>query len=198
MAVYPRSRICVYTVITVAALIVDLVSKSMVFTKLGGVFQRTGWLVDAWLKFELHTSLNRGALWGMGQGMAPGFALLSVAAFIGVNYWLFFRGAASSLWLTTALALVSGGTLGNLYDRLGLHGVSLPGEKQAALAVRDFLHFKFGSYDYPIFNIADSFLVAGAIMLIIQSMKDDAPAESRPASPPPTGSAPVTSRSGRN
>lgn len=195
MGVYPRSRICVYAVITIAALTADLVSKWTAFTKLGGVFQRTGWLIDTWLRFEIHTSLNRGALWGMGQGMAPGFAFLSVAAFIGINYWLFFRGAARSLWLTTALALVSGGTLGNLYDRLGLHGVCLPGENQPAMAVRDFLHFQFGSFDYPIFNIADSFLVAGAIMLMIQSMKEDAPAESQPAATPPRENAAASSGS---
>ena len=70
-----------------------------------------------------------------------------------------------------ALALVSGGTLGNLYDRLGLHGVRPPDATTAALAVRDFLHFQFGNYDYPIFNIADSCLVVGAIMLILQSLK---------------------------
>jgi len=180
MTAYPRSRICVYAVITTTALAVDLVSKSMVFGKLGGVYQRSGWLIETtWLKFELHTSLNRGALWGMGQGMALAFALLSVAALIGINYWLFFRGAARSLWLTTALSLVSGGALGNLYDRLGLHGVRLPGEDHAALAVRDFLHFQFGSFDYPIFNIADSFLVAGAIMLMIQSMKEESPDKSQ-------------------
>lgn len=189
MAVYPRSRIYVYSMITIVALAADLVSKSVVFAKLGGVFQRTGWLIDTWLKFELHTSLNRGALWGMGQGMAPLFALLSVAAFVGVNYWLFFRGAASSLWLTIALSLVSGGILGNLYDRMGLHGVRFPGEKQPALAVRDFLHFQFGSFDYPIFNIADSLLVAGAIMLMVQSMKEVPPSAARPAESPATDDA---------
>lgn len=190
MTAYPRSRICVYSVISIVALTVDLVSKSCVFAWLGGPFQRSGWLIDSWLKFEFHSSLNRGALWGMGQGMAPVFALLSVAALIGINYWLFFHGAARSLWLTTALSLVSGGALGNFYDRVGLHGVSFPGEDRAALAVRDFLHFQFGSFDYPIFNIADSFLVVGAVMLMIQSMKEEAPVRpqgSEPAVFPPAG-----------
>lgn len=174
MTSYPRSRIAVYATVTIVALAIDLVSKSVVFERLGGFNRGTGWLIDGWLKFELHTSLNRGALWGMGQGMALWFALLSVMAFIGINYWLFARGTAASLWLTVALSLVSGGTLGNLYDRLGLHGVRFPGEDEAAQAVRDFLHFQFGNFDYPIFNFADCFLVAGAIMLMIQSMKKDA------------------------
>jgi len=97
MAVFPRSRIVLYAAMTLAALSIDLGSKSAVFTRLGGLFRNTGWLIDGWLRFELHTSLNRGALWGMGQGMAPVFALLSVAALIGINYWLFIHGAAKSL-----------------------------------------------------------------------------------------------------
>lgn len=173
MGTYPRTRIGVYTAITLASLTTDLLSKSIVFDKLGGVFQGTGWLIDGWLKFELHTSLNPGALWGLGQGFAPGFAILSLVAFAGIIFWLFFRNAATSLWLTIALAMVSGGALGNCYDRLGWHGVSFPDSAKPALAVRDFLRFRFGSYDYPIFNLADSFLVAGAIMLMIQSLRQD-------------------------
>ena len=99
------------------------------------------------------------------------FAALSVGAFAGILYWLFVRGGATSLWLTTALALVSGGTLGNLYDRLGLHGITPIGEANAVKAVRDFFHFQFGSFDWAIFNVADICLVTGAIMLMLQSLK---------------------------
>ena len=166
----PGNRILVYATIAMLALTADLGSKEWAFQSLG-LHGRSRLLIDSWLKFELLTNLNYGALWGIGQGMAPVFATLSIGAFIGVIYWLFFCGAAASLWTTVALALVSGGTLGNLYDRLGLHGVQPLDATKPALAVRDFLHFQFGSYDYPIFNIADSCLVAGAIMLMLQSLK---------------------------
>ena len=172
----PANRIPIYVAITILALRADLGSKEWTFQTLG-LHGHSRMLIDSWLKFELLTNLNYGALWGMGQGMAPVFAFLSIGAFVGVIYWLFFCGAASSLWTTVALALVSGGTLGNLYDRLGLHGVIPPDATTPALAVRDFLQFRFGNYDYPIFNIADSCLVAGAIMLMLQSMKR-APTES--------------------
>jgi signal peptidase II len=166
----PRNRHFVFAVITGLTLGVDLMTKTVAFSKLGGPFVRGGWLLDGWLKFEFHTSLNRGALWGMGQGGSLYFAALSIAAFLGISYWLFVRGAAVSRWLTVALAFVSGGTLGNLYDRLGLHGVRWPGEASSAQAVRDFLHFQLGPLDWPIFNFADVFLVTGAIMLMIQSL----------------------------
>ncbi len=168
MPEYPRSRLVTYLLLTVLGTVADLFSKTLVFQKLGGVFERTDWLLDtAWVRFELQTSLNQGALWGFGQGWALWFAVLSVIAFGGINYWLFFRGAARSLSLTICLALISAGTLGNLYDRLGLHGVAFPGESKPALAVRDFLHFQFGSFDWAIFNIADCLLVVGSFALFL-------------------------------
>lgn len=172
MSGYPRTRIAVYLCLTVVTLSIDLLSKQIAFDRLG-LFTGSGWLLDGWLKFQFFTSLNRGALWGLGQGFAPGFAALSVLALAGINYWLFVRGTALSLWLTCALGFVSGGTIGNLYDRLGLHSLRLPGDDHVALAVRDFLRFRFGDYEYPIFNLADAFLVTGAIMLMIQSLKAD-------------------------
>ncbi len=182
---YPRNRLTIYLLLTAFGTLLDLGSKTWVFNSMGGAFETTGWIIDsAWLRFELHTSLNKGALWGMGQGLALWFAAISVLAFAAINYWLFLRGAARSLWLTTALALVSGGTLGNLYDRLGLHGVSFPGEPGTALAVRDFLHFQFGPLDWATFNIADCLLVVGSIMLLLQSARiEEQPADdtSRPA-----------------
>ncbi|MFO0978757.1 MAG: signal peptidase II [Planctomycetaceae bacterium] len=170
---YPRGRLWLFAALTILTLGLDLGSKAVAFSKLG-VFQRTGWLIDtAGIRFEFQTSLNRGALWGLGQGYALWFAGLSVLAFVGIVYWLFVRGAAQSAWLTVALGFVSGGTLGNLYDRVGMHGVAFPGEGRTALAVRDFLHFQFGSFDWANFNLADSFLVTGAIMLMIHSFRED-------------------------
>jgi signal peptidase II len=173
---YPRNRLPCYVLLTAVGTLLDLGSKTYVFNRLGGVFETTGWLIDTtWLRFEVHTSLNKGALWGMGQGLALWFAAISVLAFAAVNYWLFLRGAAQSLWLTVSLAFVSGGTLGNLYDRLGLHGVAFPGEPGTALAVRDFLHFQFGPLDWATFNIADCLLVVGSVMLLLQSTRAEQP-----------------------
>lgn len=173
----PRNRIISFGLIAAGALTADLWSKQVAFDTLG-VFGRTDWMLDQWVRFRVHTNLNFGALWGMGQGFAIYFAILSIGAFAGILYWLFVRRAAESLWLTVSLAFVSGGTLGNLYDRLGLHGVHvpLPGrpgefEEQPALAVRDFLDFHFGDYPWPIFNVADICLVTGAIMLMVQSIR---------------------------
>ena len=140
--------------------------------------------------FRLMTSFNHGALWGMGQGYSPVFALLSIVAAVAVVVWLFFARGAQSLWLTISLSFVMAGTLGNLYDRLGMHGLrhELTGEIQ--YAVRDFLYFEI--INWPIFNFADTFLVTGAIMLVIQSFQADMAAkhavslaDAQPAGSPP-------------
>ena len=101
----------------------DLATKGWIFQKLGvpGVQQGTPappiWIIDGIFGFE--TSLNEGALFGMGQGQAILFAVLSVAAAVGILGWLLFGQVWRDLHLTLALGLVMAGILGNLYDRLG-------------------------------------------------------------------------------
>ncbi|MEZ6126048.1 MAG: signal peptidase II [Planctomycetaceae bacterium] len=170
VASVPRNRLPVYLLLSGGLLGLDLWSKDTVFARFG-LRNGTDWLIDRpWIRFRLFTSLNEGALWGMGQGFALGFAGLSLVAFCGILYWLFVRKAAVSLWLTVALAFVTGGTLGNLYDRLGVHGIVIANQQVPIKAVRDFFHFQFGNFDWAIFNVADVCLVTGAIMLMIQSL----------------------------
>lgn len=165
----PANRYVIFLALVIGGTTLDLWSKWKVFAELGAPGGRTGWLIDSWVKFELYTSFNTGALWGIGQGKAWLFALLSVFAFLGVVYWLFVAGAARSLWLTVTLGMISAGTLGNLYDRLALHGWQHPVTNAPLQAVRDFLHFRFGTFEWATFNVADILLVAGAIMLVVQS-----------------------------
>ncbi len=183
----PLLHYAVFFVMSPVLLAWDLYSKWYVFETLGYEHRQSGpWFAGLWGKetFRLMTSFNHGALWGMGQGLSFIFALLSVVAVLAVLYWLFLARGAKSLWLTVALSLVMGGTLGNLYDRLGLHGLRDEVSGQIYYAVRDFLFFRinlgFMVYEWPIFNFADTFLVTGAIMLLIQSFQADAAA--KPAS----------------
>ncbi len=139
--------------------------------------------IEVWPRvFSLTTSLNEGALFGMGQGMTFVFAGLSIAASIGIIYWLFVRGGSQSWFLTIALAIITGGIFGNLYDRLGLPGLewNFPADRvgEPVYAVRDWLHFqllrKDGSifFDWPVFNIADSLLVCGSVLLVLFGLKN--------------------------
>jgi signal peptidase II len=103
--------------------------------------------------------------------MVPVFAVLSVVAAVGIFLWLFYGGAARDWLLTIALGCVMAGIFGNLYDRLGLMGLIWPtaGEYHNAgdsvHAVRDFVLVMIGPWPFPNFNVADSLLVCGAILL---------------------------------
>lgn len=168
----PLSRHAVFSVLVVVLLTWDLYSKWWVFDFYGYEYRQSdSWLVWLWGKnvFRLMTSFNHGALWGLGQGFSSVFAALSVVAAIAVFVWLFVFRAAESWWLTISLAFVMSGTLGNLYDRLGLHGLRNEMTGQIEYAVRDFMFIEI--IKWPIFNFADSFLVTGAIMLAIQTFQ---------------------------
>ena len=172
-----RNRVVLFSVIAVLGATLDLVTKHWIFARLGnarveGELFPPIWLIDGIFGFD--TNLNEGAVFGIGQGQVVLFAGLSVVAFVGILYWLFVAGGAKDLLLTISLGSVTAGILGNLYDRLGLHGLTwaagVEGHQsgESVYAVRDWLHFKIDAigFDWPIFNLADCFLVCGAILLI--------------------------------
>jgi signal peptidase II len=150
----------------------DLATKSWIFWRLGmpGPNSKTWWLLDGFFGFQ--TSLNEGALFGLGQGMVPVFASLSILAAIGIFCWLFFAGGNQDWLLTLALGCIMAGIFGNLYDRLGFPGLKWDGLGglhnigEPVFAVRDFILVMIGPWHWPNFNIADSFLVCGAAFLV--------------------------------
>jgi signal peptidase II len=103
--------------------------------------------------------VNFGALFGLGgnhQGRANlSFAVVSIVAAIAITVWGLRRANAEDPWMCVCLGFILAGTLGNFYDRLFFGGV------------RDFLYFY--KVEWPVFNVADCGLVAGAAMLFIQA-----------------------------
>lgn len=92
------------------------------------------------------------------------FAGLSVAVSVVLVIWMW-RSSPRERWLACGLALVLGGALGNLWDRLVLG------------AVVDFIDVFYGSWHWPAFNIADSAICVGAFMLVISTFRDAREAE---------------------
>jgi len=176
MRAVPLRRVGWFLLIAVAGCAADLLSKSWMFDSLGiPPHGRTRWIWEGVFGFQ--TSLNYGALFGLGQGWNPVFAGLSILAALGILLWLFFGGALRDRLLTVALACIMAGILGNLYDRLGLPGMLRPcadGLSPAGskiYAVRDFLLVMIGPVQWPNFNLADSLLVCGAALLIWHAVR---------------------------
>lgn len=177
----PRNRVITYLVLALLGAAIDLWTKSAIFRWRGLPGQKdVWWIVDE--HFGIETAVNPGAVFGLGAGMGVVFAMLSIAAGVGIVVWLFWFRAAESMWLTVALGMISGGILGNLYDRLGLWWQDgyHPDWKSG---VRDWILVRFEGVPlcdpWPNFNIADSLLVVGASMLLYQSFfqGDDSPSQ---------------------
>ena len=133
----------------------------------------TKYAASAWLSyarpvevlpfFNLTLLHNTGAAFSFLAGH-PGwqrwfFALIAIGASIGLTIWLR-RLKAHEVLLAPSLALIIGGALGNLYDRL-VHGY-----------VVDFLSFHAAGWYFPAFNVADIGITLGAAGLILESIRD--------------------------
>jgi signal peptidase II len=147
----------------------DLWTKQWVFGWLGLPSGRAYWLWEPYVGLE--TSINTGALAGVGQGKVLLLAGVSLVALVAIEVWLIAGRGAEDRWLATAMGIILGGILGNLYDRLGLWGIH---------GVRDWILFRYGSFVWPNFNLADSLLVCGAGMIVWQAIR-------RPVTPPHPG-----------
>ena len=167
MPAVSASRYVVFFAIALLGCAADLATKSWIFAEMGMPSGRVWWLWEGVAGFQ--TSLNEGALFGIGQGWVTLFATLSAVAAVGILVWLFYGGAARDWLLLVALACVMAGILGNLYDRLGLPGLTWPtghpSQGEPVYAVRDWILVMIGTWPWPTFNIADSLLVCGAGLL---------------------------------
>lgn len=100
--------------------------------------------------FHLTYCENRGAAFGILQNQTWIFIIITVAVLVAVIYFMV-RTRPKNIWLNFSLILLIGGALGNFVDRI-FRGF-----------VIDFLDFRI--INFPIFNVADCFVVVGAILL---------------------------------
>lgn len=115
-----------------------------------------------WPVFNLTLVYNTGAAFSFladaGGWQHYFFVSLASGVSLVLIIWLK-RLSTGEHWVAWALALVIGGALGNLVDRL-LHG-----------KVVDFLQWHWQSYYWPTFNVADMAITAGVILLLIDSFR---------------------------
>ena len=86
------------------------------------------------------------------------FVVIAVVVSAAVVLWLR-RLQPGQAWLAAALALIVGGALGNVYDRVTLGYVV------------DFIDVYYGQWHWPAFNVADSAITVGAVMLLLDAFR---------------------------
>lgn len=119
--------------------------------------------------FNLVLVYNKGAAFSFLAGAAGWQTPLLVGIALGavvIVSWMLWRNS-SRLLLDIGLALILGGAIGNLIDRI------------AYGQVVDFLLFHVYGWSYPAFNVADSAITAGATLLIIESFVPGNPAKEK-------------------
>lgn len=84
------------------------------------------------------------------------FTFIALSVSVVLVIWIL-RLDRKEQWLTISLALILGGAVGNLYDRMTLGYVV------------DFIHFHWNNRYFPAFNIADAAISVGAVMMLIDA-----------------------------
>ena len=144
-----RNKFIVMSVLIVAILVLDLVTKYVI----DGMYEEgTGVSAIPGL-FNIISVHNYGAAWGIFEGSQVMLIIMSLI-FLGIFIWYFIVEKKKSWLFIVTFAFLFAGCLGNLYDRI-VFGY-----------VRDFIQFAFWQ-SFPIFNFADTFLTIGVIMFII-------------------------------
>ncbi|MBO0378792.1 signal peptidase II [Staphylococcus warneri] len=136
-------------------IVIDQVTKWIIASsmKIGDSYE----VIPNFLNITSHR--NNGAAWGILSGKMFFFYIITVIILI-VLVLFFIKEAQYNLFMQLAISLLFAGALGNFIDRL------LNGE------VVDFIDTNIFGYDFPIFNVADSSLTIGVILVIIALLKD--------------------------
>ncbi|MGV9453856.1 signal peptidase II [Streptomyces sp. NPDC003635] len=149
-----KRRIAVLFAVATFAYLLDLISKMIVVAKLE--HHEPIEIIGDWLKFE--AIRNAGAAFGFGEAFTVIFTVIAAAVIVVIARLA--RKLYSLPW-AIALGLLLGGALGNLTDRI----FRSPGVFEGAVV--DFIAPKH----FAVFNLADSAIVCGGILIVLLSFK---------------------------
>ncbi|MBW3495316.1 lipoprotein signal peptidase LspA [Bacillus sp. FDAARGOS_1420] len=143
----------IYYVIALFVIAIDQISKWLIVKnmELGTSIP----IIDNVLYITSHR--NRGAAWGILENKMWFFYIITVI-FVGFIVFYMKKYAKTDKLLGISLGLILGGAIGNFIDRVFRQEVV------------DFIHVYIFSYNYPVFNIADSALCIGVVLIIIQTV----------------------------
>ena len=145
-----------YYLIAIFVILLDQFTKWLIVSKM--YFGESITIINNVLYITSHR--NRGAAWGILQGQMWLFYVITIVVIVAIMYYLH-KAARGKMLLGVSLALMLGGAIGNFIDRV------------FRKEVVDFIHTYIFSYNFPVFNIADSSLVIGVILLMIQMLLEE-------------------------
>jgi signal peptidase II len=109
---------------------------------------------------QLNYVRNYGAAFGIMNSQRTFFLIITIIIVFGIILYIYKYN--NTKIMNYSLVMILGGAIGNFIDRLRVGYVI------------DFIDVNFGDiYDFPVFNIADSFIVIGTILLVILVMTDN-------------------------
>ncbi len=149
------------TLIAFFVALLDLLSKKIIFASLEKLAVEHGTNqaeVRVFDFFNLVSVWNRGVSFGMFDHLENGRIIFSAIQSVLILILFFWLYSNRKLHFTYALGLIIGGALGNLIDRIQ-NG-----------AVADFLDFHISFYHWPAFNLADSCIFIGVMILIFDEI----------------------------
>ncbi|MCA9981054.1 MAG: signal peptidase II [Anaerolineales bacterium] len=111
---------------------------------------------------------NRGAAFGMLQGGGWLFSLIAIGVSLFITYYVFALKERDIL-LRLALGLMMGGALGNVLDRIRLGHVTDFIHFNLRPLVADYPLLDFQILNWPVFNVADTAVVTGVVILMVLS-----------------------------
>jgi signal peptidase II len=164
-AAHSKDRRPILFLITALVILCDRLTKRWIIHRI-----RPGYTIPVIPHFfRLSHVLNTGAAFSLLENLPPNavrLGLIAFSVFAAVIVFILLWRTGRTLSLTSvALALILGGALGNLYDRIRFHHVV------------DFLAVRIYHYNWPDFNVADSCIVIGACLLLLEIFRPQ-PAES--------------------
>ncbi len=143
----------IFIIASIIALAIDLYTKQIAFDYFERVSTSTP-VIESFLYWT--RAENTGVAFGMLQGMNQVLSYVLPIILIGLPIYMFFNRHEPKINLLL-LGFIYGGALGNYYDRINIG------------YVRDFIDVRLGSYNYPVFNIADAFISCSVFLLLIFS-----------------------------
>lgn len=141
--------------LSLGVIVADQLTKLVIVSELH-VYQ----IVEIFPVFNLTLTYNKGAAFSFLADAAGWqrwfFSSLTILITTGLIIWL--KNLREQVWEAMSIALIIGGALGNLIDRLRLG------------AVIDFIMLHWQTWYFPAFNVADAAITIGAVLMILDNL----------------------------